>query len=407
MDGRYVLDALIAAMPIAPERTDLAQAARALVDGVSRRLHPLGRARVIWYEPNTLDVGWLRSRRHFSALTQATYARALARFGAREKDTSISRLAAACFEALIVPEPDGVLQESAGTVYLAEVPMRPRDLVLNAWLTTLEAVDDYGRITGDDRATALFGRCLAFLRRTLPLYDVPSLANSRYTLIGSVQGRIEIEPRISRPVIRDLSVMVPEEGQFPFSLGVGDRWAQEVDPRYASLVDGGFRPNHGVFQLNIVLSRIGLPRCPRLSFRLAAQSVDRLTIRLLLGQYDPTRSVPRDLQWKTVSQVQPSPDGSVEIPLDWQDLDLIGYPTNFGKRIGESLVNSFHYAHITRLRSLATRLNADDLRRWADRWEDAMQRWPDMECYQGLSVLIGDRVMPVESLHDPAWNTGV
>lgn len=397
MDGRYVLDALCDFGATAFDsglRDAIAHVSRA----VRARLTPLGDARVFWYEADSLPTGRLKSRRHISALTQATYARSLARAGRLVGDESLAATARACFEALLIPDPPGVLQEVDGEVYLAEVPMRPRDFVLNAWLTTLEATTDYGRLTGDTRADDIVGRSARFLRRVLPLYDVPELANSRYSLTGNVKARLEFEPRARNLDVADVTTVIPGEGLFPVETGTGDPWRQQVDPRYAEPTTTGFRVRAGVLLLNLVLSRVGFPEPPAVRLRVLGSGVERVHLKLFLGRYSPLTNTPVELEWRTLSTAEVGHDGQVDLRMPWDDLRLIGYPTNFGKRVGPHLVNSFHPINIDRLRAFGARTGADEFDAWADRWEEAMHRWPEMELYAGKSVLIGQDVVSVESL---------
>ena len=398
MDGRYVLDALCELATTAldsPLRDAIAHAGKA----IQRRLKRLQGAQVFWYEPDSLPVGRLRTRRHYSALTQATYARSLARAGQLVSNPSLTELARACFEGLLMPDPPGVLQEVNGEPYLAEVPMRPRDLVLNAWLTTLEATIDYGRLADDMRAEELVERSAVFLRRVLHLYDVPELANSRYSLTGTIKARVEFEPAKRDIDVADLRISIPGEGEFGIDTGHGDRWSQEADPRYAVVTRTGFRVLRGVLLLNLVLTRVGFPEPPAVHLRVLGGAVDRVRLRLFVGEYSPSTSAPVRPEWRTVSSAEVVPDGHVQLPMPWDDLALIGYPTNFGKRIGRHLVNSFHPIHVDRLRAFGARTRDPRVfDMWADRWEEAMRQWPEMDVYAEQYVLLGRDAVAVESL---------
>lgn len=299
---------------------------------------------------------------------------------------------------MLVPDPDGVLQTNRADTYLAEVPTRPRDFVLNGWLTTLTALHDYGHLRRSAAAKALFEANLATLRRMLDRFDAPALANSRYSLTSSMRARIELNPRAGDHVIQHLALRVPNEGTFPIGIGSGDRWSNHLDGKYLSSAEMPIRPSHGVLVANLVLSRMAEPEPIVLELTIVRAPVERVRLSLFVGRYSPLHASPVVPTWQVAAEVKPDVNGRCEMQLPWSLLDLVGYPTNFGKRVGAHHVNSFHAIHVERLRGLADRVSGEDLRAWADRWDRAMRTWPAKEAYRGMHVLIDSDIVAVEDL---------
>jgi hypothetical protein len=330
--------------------------------------------------------------RHYSGLTQAYYAVALYRAFAATRDETLRDAAARSFRSLLVPESrGGVLYRWRGGVALAEVPTRPRDLILNGWLSILHSVREYADLSGDRTAAALLVRSARTLARLLPLYDAPELANSRYSLTGPVYVRLRFGARIDGVVISRLRVAIPHEGEFSVPVERGSsRWQNYLThPAQDAAATKGepLALRRTGLRLNIVVSRLGHPEPNRITFTIVSPRAMRIRLEAYVGRYDPSTSAPVERSWESGDTVTvPAGRSRVELALPPKLVDLVAYPTNFIKEIEGHPTNVYHMIHIKRLRELHAATEVPQLAEWADRWEDYVLRWNRMPRYRGLHV---------------------
>jgi hypothetical protein len=123
-----------------------------------------------------------------SGMAQATGVQALARAAKLLDDpryVDVARRALGAFETL---PPTGVRATGpAGGVHYLQYSFAPRLYIFNAFLQSLIGLYDFGKLTGDARATALFREGEPEARKEVPLSDVGDW--SRYSYRGAESNR--------------------------------------------------------------------------------------------------------------------------------------------------------------------------------------------------------------------------
>jgi hypothetical protein len=384
--GVYVIDEYVKQYKLGP-RPELARAIRTVVEAALSRMESFSGALVFWY-PEGSGVSRQRAR-HYSGLTQAYYAVSLHRAAVALDEPEWIARAEACFRSLLVPEDaGGVYYEWEDGCAVAEVPTRPRDLILNGWLSILASVHQYHDLTNAPEAASLLQRSADTMARLLPLYDMPELRNSRYGLVGPVYARVRLGGKPDGVVIRRATIDVPKEGSFAAPVGTGTRfenWVNEADVRPLSGL--AFSPLRTQFRLNLVTSRLGHPAANTLRLDISSPRPMPLRLELHLGRYDPLTTAPIERTWTQIDEVVlPRGDASVELTLRGNGIDLLAYPTSFTKKLDGHQVNVYHMIHIKRLRELHAWTGIDRFAEYAARWERYVFDWPQMPLYDGLHV---------------------
>jgi hypothetical protein len=106
-----------------------------------------------------------------------------------------------------------------------------------------------------------------------------------------------------------------------------------------------------------------------------------------LSTYDPFKSFPVKTGWEKAEEWSlPAGRSTVSFAVPWASAPLVGYPTNFSKKIagpdGVKHRNVYHYLHISNLDELARRLGDETLVPWVEKWLGYTTLWPDMPIYQ-------------------------
>jgi hypothetical protein len=106
-----------------------------------------------------------------SSISQGTAVQALARAGQRLHDPSLTALGQHALAAFQQPPPAGVRLDTATGPFYLIYSFAPSQLVINAHLQAVIGLYDFGQITGDPLAQALFAQGDAEAQAVLPRYD--------------------------------------------------------------------------------------------------------------------------------------------------------------------------------------------------------------------------------------------
>lgn len=397
--GAYALKDYLEQLRTRPSE-ELRQAVRTVAHAAVNRMDTHEDALVFWYE-ETNDVS-RAVERHYSGLTQGYYAIHLARAGHLLDDQSLIEQAEAVFDSLSVPvDKQGVMSPGPAGPSIAEISQKPNSYILNGWQSTLMAVVEYATLTGSKNAHDLAHASASEMARLLPLYDAPSLRNSRYGLSGFVYARLVFrgfEP--SMVSVSNLSVATPGEASLPIDRVGGRRWENHVLAKDVedSVDDHALFPVGNLMRLNLVLSRISYPQVNRLVGEVTSRG-GIVDVQIHRGRYDPLTTSQVDNEWVTVARVD-CPPGTVRLnaPIPWDVADLVAYPTNFAKKIDDRQTNVYHMTHINRLRQLAVATGVNEHAEWADTWLRYVGEWKNMPEYEGLSLRWGKGTAPVSEV---------
>lgn len=324
----------------------------------------------------------------YSGLTMAYYANTLYEVYEATGDELYRDAAELCFRSLLVPEEDGgVLYAWDDEVAIAEVPARPRDLVLNGWQSALIAVHDYANLSGSVAARRLFEESSATMARLLPLFDARGYRNSRYALTGPVDARVTISPDASGVTLTDVSIHIPKDGTFDLTPGALSKWQMHLDAGDVTAADGVFRPRARQIDMALVLSRISHPKPNALRLTIDSPRRTRIELELLAGRYAPLAAYEVDRRWQhAATRTVPAGRHDIRLPIPWQVADLAAYPTNFIKVLEGRHTNVYHTTHVVRLTELHEATGEPIFAEFAARWRDDICAWSEMDLYDGLSV---------------------
>lgn len=378
LDGRYLLEALLAAQEERPRRRLHAAIGRTAA-AIVGRAEPLGRALLLRYVDTASSMA---GRSHGSGLAQAYCAAALARAAEVLGDQELGRSADRFFAALLVPvEEGGLLYRANGDRVLAMVPTQPRDLVLNGWLSSLVALHDYAELRDSEPARELIRAGLRTLTRLLPRYDVPQLHLSRYGLTGPMLLRIGFDAATEGVRVSRLRVAIPGEGEYALPSRQGSRWVARAYPEDATVEIGRaggevLIPRGRGLRLIAVLSRAPFPRPNRLRFHVRSPRGMGVALTAHIGRYDPDTSATVDRSWVSLTRLELRPGSTdVDLEIPYEPIDLFAYPTNFTRGGPGRHVNTYHGTHIIRLRQLAAISGIREFDEWANRWFAYTKHW--------------------------------
>jgi hypothetical protein len=395
MFGAYALADYLQQYSRAPS-PELRDALQTVAGAVLARLEPHKDALVFWYAEDG-DIS-RSTQRHYSGLTQGYYAINLARAAKVLNDPQIADAAHRVFAALTISVADGgVCSEGQLGPSIAQVAQEPTSYILNGWQSALASIFEFADVTGREDARQLANDSAREMARLLPLYDAPTLRNSRYGLTGFVYVRLVLRgPQLSQTVVDDICLDIPGERRFPVDRLGGRRYDNHVlEKDVAAATDGRFVLRGNVLRINVVLSRISFPLPNRFQCTLTCPG-GTVEVQVQEGRYDPLAASPADREWVTVARVDcPAGTSRLDVGLPWDVTDLVAYPTNFKKVIGGEQTNVYHMTHIRRLRELADATGLRELREWANTWTRYVGAWGSMPEYQGLHVRWGKGRMPV------------
>lgn len=348
------------------------RAARQVADSaLARGKSFIGDSLVFWYTPQ--DGLSKVPGTFYSGLTQAWYIRALCKLAAI--DSKYAPLIPRVFRSFTIPvDQGGVLLERSYGWVVEEYPHQPALYTLNGWLTVL-------RWVAEDRSTLramgcpvedFLARNLDAVENLLPLYDLPSLYNTRYQLTGFVRLQLVTDLPLDLAV-RDLSVSIPGEGQIQGHLKAASRgrWHNYIE-----------RTERRMLQLNVVLSMSSAPDPNVVTLEFDARRAGVGSWRIADADYDPLTTALPTVRWKTMGNFHVASGGNrlaLQVPMDSDN--LVAYPTNFLKRIHGPAglnYNGYHFVHTIDLAVLYKLTGRRSLKEWGERWLSYISHWPSL-----------------------------
>lgn len=353
-------------------------AAAKIGNAAIERMETFGEAKVFWYAEDELAPS---RGQHYSGLTQARYLMPLFDLSKRSGDERFRRAAAMVFESLRLPvESGGVACRYGDGVVIEEFPHFVPVFILNGWTTALMQIDMYARASGDPEAEEFLRLNFTALTQLLPLFDVEHLANTRYQLAGFIDQRLVV------PEGSEISVVSGGVSIGPTVHKFSER--KEVKaPNWESYVVGS--PQGGSVEFRTLVSRAIFPA--ENEVHLEVHSSSDVTARHELGyaDYSPlsaNMARSRITEWRAVQEVKLVEGiNHVRLPLRWANIPLLGYPTNFKKKVGGVNRNVYHWMHVTNLEALS-RPEYPEISNWASRWRSYTERWPAMDVYREHGV---------------------
>lgn len=354
------------------------EAATTVADAAIGRMSEVDDALIYFYEPDG-DIGYLEHR-YYSALTQARYLKPLLDVAAASGRDDLRSAAGRIFASLRIPSSKGgvMLDRPYGPV-LEEYPHEHPLYVLNGWTSATVATLEYAKRT-DDRDALEFGRAnIEAMLALIDRFDVPWLANSRYGLASYTWLRLRFaeNDEASNVHMLDGAVTIPDDGTFAFVTHSKNRYLNWFDPNRVN-PDGTLVDR--IAQMNVLVSNINDENRLTATFRLERPT--EVQFQLPVGKYDPFSSSMRVTAWKDSARFTlEAGEHTLELPIPMSELPLVGYPTNFKKKIAGRFHNAYHYIHIRNMQHLLKQAPDPRMVDWMLRWAEYLARWRDIEAY--------------------------
>jgi len=312
---------------------------------------------------------------HYSALTQAQWLYVLGMLWKITGDQYYLDSAEKVLLSLKIPvERGGVAKTLRDGIALEEWPSQVPSYILNGWTTAVLNIYWYSQLTGSKAAIDLFNQNIVPIERMLGLYDVESLANTRYQLTGFVYIRTNFNDK--KLEVTDGSVIVPGEGEYKLDLKGKDRWRSHLN-----------KPKGKRQLINVVLSRVPYPEMNKVELVFNNKSPAVVNLEIANGDYSPLSTSMPTKDWLdlgTYNLIEPNARLIIDIP--WEKAELVAYPTNFKKKYGNELYNAYHFIHIMNLQKLAEITNSKDFYQYAKKWESYVENWPSMHVYNSHDI---------------------
>jgi hypothetical protein len=132
--------------------------------------------------------------------------------------------------------------------------------------------------------------------------------------------------------------------------------------------------------MNALLSNISDENSLTISFEL--QRPTTVTFQLPVGEYNPMASGMRLTGWKDQQQLNLGAGcHTLELQIPMSEMPLIGYPTNFQKKIAGRFHNAYHYIHIRNMQNLLKMAPDPRMVDWLIRWTEYLSRWHEIPQY--------------------------
>lgn len=277
---------------------------------------------------------------------------------------------------------------------IEESPDRPRDLVLNGWLTSLRNIHRYIQRSNSKKAQSLFDRNINTLKQLLPLYDAENLANSRYRLRGYIYVNIVFN-ELNNQIIKNALLHIPNEGEFKINGPITSRWdfgfTRGVEFRFS-----GAKAIERRVQLNLVVSLISTPAPNCLTFDLISDEGGGVVeVFVAEGEYDPLVTGMKTEKWQSVGEYRfTQGDNQLSIDIPISIIDKAVYPTNFLKKINNKNYNAYHFVHIDGLEFIGKTLDYQPFINTAIKWSSYVDRWKLHPLYMDQPIEFDRYVAP-------------
>ena len=309
------------------------------------------------------------SGRFYSGLVQARYLIPLTQLAIESGENRYAEASYEVLNSLQVPKSEGgVMINSAFGPAIEEYPHDVPTFVLNGWTTIILELLKYAELADYGPARQLAIDNIKTVERLLPLYDVPDLLLSRYQLGGFVYTRMTFsQPSACR--VSDYEVEV--NGVRYALLDSDNRWHNFIVS--ADVDEAGYVVKR-VIRINNVLSQADEKQ--NIYAQLDCRQPVSVDVSVAAGDYNPTLSGMPTQRWVWLGRYDLT-EGANDVPVEFtrSSIPLVGYPTNFNKKIAGSNYNVYHWLHIMNLRRIAELHPSDLFSYYADRWEAYTDEW--------------------------------
>ena len=323
------------------------------------------------------------NRDFYSGLTQARWVQAFQMVHEHTGEERYLDLARKVAKSLTISSSlGGVCFEGLGFPIIEEYPNPIPTLVQNGWTSAIVELTRFAVKTGSkdilDFCRVSANGYLSIIGR----YDVQDYLNSRYGLGNYTWLSLKIEPLPDSLQFVSGKVRIAGFGEWPI--------AREGKNRFTNWFRTGCVASDGRIlsdrlKLNLVLSHARDTVDVELTLVSSAEA--RLTVGIPKGFYDPKISAMPIAGWKNLPTLEIMPgENTIRFTIPMDEIPLLGYPTNFKKKIGGLYYNAYHYLHIQNLYALNNFFPRPDYMYWGLKWLEYVTRWPDAEYFKGDDI---------------------
>ncbi|WP_017931910.1 D-glucuronyl C5-epimerase family protein [Robiginitomaculum antarcticum] len=311
--------------------------------------------------------------RFISGLTQARYLPMFYDLYIVTGEEKYKVAATQILNSLKIPQNEGgVMIMTPFGVAVEEYPHEIPTYVLNGWTTIILEMLRYHDKSGDQAALDFATENIKTVEKMMPLYDYPNLLLSRYQLTGFAYMKVRFKKQ------RNCGIS-------GFSTSVAGVWHDDIageDNRWHNFIHPKGRGEDGFAEkreqmINVVLSRIDEDR--KVKVDVVCKEDDEAIFFIGNGDYMPTMSAMPTKRWIEVGRASiPVGSSTVSMTFSADNMELLGYPTNFAKEIGGIRRNVYHWLHINNLELISEFYQSDVFTHYIGKWRSYTDQWKSL-----------------------------
>lgn len=355
-------------------------AAMQVADAAIGRMNLFHQSLVFWY-PKKSTFNPL-SKDYFSALTQAYYAEIYADLYRTTMISKYKETAEKVYSSLKIPaSKGGVFHASSKGPSIQELPLSPNGYILNGWLSAICSIKKYAELLEDKDADLFWRQNLQTLTALLPLYDVPSYMNSRYTLNGI--ATIRIVSAADKLALTDVKVNIPGDGKYKVPIAIKEFYANYIAASSINRESGKVFLKNKQVVLQLLLSRYSYPQKNEILLTVHSSKKTYLNFMIKGQTYSPIKGLVA-APYKVFKKV-PLKKGvnKINVEIPWSMLKTLGVPTTF-KKLNSNYYNVYHFIHLDRLLKLYQATEDQRLLSYIQKWRRYTEGWHRNPLYKGV-----------------------
>lgn len=327
-----------------------------------------------------------------SGLTQARYLMPFLDLFHISQDEIFRKGAERILRSLKIPQSEGgVLVDTPFGVTVEEYPHEIPTFVLNGWTTIVLEILRYAKAVGNQEAQGFAEENIKTIEKLLYKYDFAELLTSRYQLTGFIYIKV-ICNKAKNVSLTSFATCVMEEWH-DSKEGDANRWDNHILSRDIDK-EGRLINRQGV--LNAVFSQID----DTFKFNLGLNCDEDCEIKIYVanGEYDPALSSMPSRRWILLDEIKMKSGHTIlKYELDKQNMRLLGYPTNFAKKIGKHNYNVYHWLHINNFLNIRKYYRSDIFEYFLTRWTQFVNEWKRVPIYENIEFSFENPSPPNES----------
>ena len=366
---------------------------------VSRMIEREG-ALIYYYGKDSIKTQF--NYEYYSGLTQSNYLRYITQlYKINQKDKYIN-IANKLYKSLRLPkDKGGIAIYSREGAHIEEYPSSPTLWTLNGWVTSINSVYYYYKITKDEDALELANQNVSLLETKIQYYDVENVLNSRYQLSNPFYimlvadgGSVSLT-KIDYTIPGECTHTVQLDKQRP----KGTRMVYTVRKCNSCTYKNGIISFDKNIIVNLVGSLSSYPVENFFTYKIIQKSANKIHFYIAQGEYNPLTTIMPTESWELLSTIDVSnidKDKAIEgrIPIPKKFMNKIIYPTNFKKNIAGKNYNAYHFIHIEGLQSINEWRRSKDLDNYIKKWRNYVLRWETSDIYNNKNIELKKYKLP-------------